>query len=142
MLLFILTFAWILYAMVDGFVNAHYYDMHPEDKGHINLHAFYNICRGVILSLMFGIVYMKSSFWLSLFYIVTPVGIFSFFHNGTYYTTRNWLNPHIYKKRWWDHSETSTALIEIGTGFRTAMAVFGIIGLAFVWMEFKNYINI
>lgn len=140
MIIFILTFLWVLSAMVEGFIQAHYYDAIPEDtKGHINIHPFYVILRSLLLGLMGYEVLMVSDFKLAFVFIFIQCCIFSFFHNGVYYKTRNWLNPKIYKKGFCDASETSKAVIELGFGIRTSLAIIGFVGLVMTYLEFKNY---
>lgn len=127
----ILTLVWILCSIIEAFIQGHYYDSIPvETKKHINLHPFFVFTRSCLLGIMFYEVLMISHWVFSGLFIIIQMLIFSFFHNGTYYKTRNWLNSQIYPKGFWDSSETSRAVIELGLGMRITMAAIGFIGLA------------
>lgn len=140
MLISTLTGLFIGYSMLEGVFQAHYYDLIPSNhSNHRNLHPYYMLARACVSALIWIALFEISDAILASVYIVCLACIFSFFHNGVYYYTRNFLNPELYKKKWWDHSETSKALIELGTGFRTALAIIGFIGIVFVYIEFKTY---
>lgn len=126
--------------MLEGLLQAHYYDLMPSNhSNHRNLHPYYMLARMCVGILIWGVLVERTDIILASVYVICLSCMFSFFHNGTYYYIRNYLNPDVYKQKWWDHSETSSALIELGTGFRTALAVIGFIGTVFVYIEFKNY---
>lgn len=126
-LIIILSVLWIVFASIDGFVQAHYYDLFPSEKKHRNLHPYFVIQRLIVLGLMAYEVYFNFPIWETIIFTFALIFIFSFFHNGFYYLTRNKLNPEIYKKKFFDDSDTSKAVFELGFGYRTAMAVIGIL---------------
>lgn len=124
-LIIILSVLWIVFASIDGFVQAHYYDLFPSEKKHRNLHPYFVIQRLIVLGLMAYEMQFNFSVWETIIFTFALIFIFSFFHNGFYYLTRNKLNPAIYKKKFFDDSDTSKAVFELGFGYRTAMAVIG-----------------
>lgn len=65
-------------------------------------HAIFTLQRGCVL-LLFGFIIK----WDALLFIL----MFPFIHDGMYYTRRNIMNVAIYPKKWFDQSNTSTALL-------------------------------
>lgn len=116
-----------MFASIDGFVQAHYYDLYPSEKKHHNLHPYFVIQRLIVLGLMTYEVYVNFPIWETIIFTFALIFVFSFFHNGFYYLTRNKLNPEIYKKKFFDDSDTSKAIFELGVGYRTAMALMAIL---------------
>jgi len=55
--------------------------------------------------------------------------LFSFFHNGVYFMTRNKLDSKIYPKGFWDDSTSSTAKLDLNVKSRIILAVIGCIGI-------------
>ena len=131
----VLTLLWIIFSCFDGFIQAHYYDLTPSEKGHKNLHPFFMVIRSLFLGIIFYEVMIVSIWELAGIFTFSLSLIFSFFHNGCYYLTRNKLNPEVYKKGFWDSSTTSEAILEIGTGFRTIMAIVGLIFIYVLCLE-------
>jgi len=92
---------WILYATMEGSQDAFMYNVKdPLKTNNINEHVIFTIGRTIVLTLTSIL-----SPWML---ILGPLS-FSFFHNGSYYFTRNWLDDRIYPKGWFDQSFTSTA---------------------------------
>jgi hypothetical protein len=127
MILAAIIILWIAYCLLDGYAQGHYYDLHPTDKKHPNIHWAFMVSRAIVLSGAYGTLDGRISVWDNIIFIFGLIFIFSFFHNGEYYATRNNLNPKVYPKRWWSNSETSQAVFEFNVGFRTAMAVMGLL---------------
>lgn len=128
-LIIVLSVLWVVFASIDGFVQAHYFDLYPSEKKHGNLHPYFVFQRLIVLGLMSYEAYMNFPFWETIIFTFAFILIFSFFHNGFYYLTRNKLNPEIYKKKFFDDSDTSKAVFELGAGYRTAMAIMAILFL-------------
>ena len=131
----ILTAIWISYTMLGAYTQAHYYDLYPSEKKHRNLHPFYVIERMIILFGIWQILPLSFPLWDCIIFIFALCFIYSFFHNGLYYWTRNKLNPSVYPKKWKDSSTTSEALFEVGFGMRTAMMLIGFLLIAGVILE-------
>lgn len=127
MILAITLILWCVYALFDGFVQAHYYDLYPTDKGHKNIHWAYMICRLFLLTAIYFAVDERVSVWSNIIFCFSLIFIFSFFHNGMYYTTRHKLNPKIYEEKFFSNSETSQAVFEFDVKFRIMMCALGLL---------------
>ncbi len=122
-------FFWIGNAFIEGVIQGylyHYRNTSSAPKNE-NLHLAYGTIRLMILSLM--IYGLKESAWMELCFAVGLVLIFSFFHNGSYYRTRNILDSAVYPKRWWDSSSTSKAFLEFAVKTRLILLGLGIASL-------------
>jgi len=129
----VLSLVWFLFASLDGFVQAYYYDLYPITKQHRNLHPFFNLVRAIPAGLMCYEVLMISPeegwtfVWVpAALYGLALIMTFSFFHNGFYYVTRNKLQPSLYPKGFKDKSTSSTALMDLGFKLRTSLMIIGI----------------
>src|SRR3990167_2794048 len=134
---------WIISALLEGFFQGHYYDLIPIDKGHKNIHSVYGVMRSILLIALFWIAWYNLHIWDALIFAFTCCFSYSFFHNGMLYTTRNNLNPDIYKKRWWANKEPGSvkgsANIEIEVGFRIAMLVVAIVFIVGIILDALSY---
>lgn len=135
--LIILSVLWIISATIEGFIQGHYYDSVPiETKKHINMHPFFVAMRTILLGLIVYEFYIISDLISAFIFAVCQASIFSFFHNGTYYATRHWLNCANYKEGFWDSSETSKAVVEFGLSIRIFLLIFGLAGLYLLNLNF------
>ena len=121
----VLTAIWILYAVLEGWREAHYFHrvMDTDKKTGKMLHIWWNIQRALVVLVMF---ITCTSWW------VIGLGLmFPFFHDGMYYHTRHVLNSKNYPKDWFDYSTTSTAFL---SKFETSAAriVFFILGVCVI----------
>lgn len=122
---------WIAYSCLEGFREALYYDLAvKEGNGVRELHKIYTIQRSMVIIPIVALSFRIDGFY-SLFYFAALVLSFSYFHDGTYYVTRNDLDHTVYPKRWMDESTTSTAKIELSYEQRFSLFVLGIICLIF-----------
>lgn len=133
----------MLYSIIDGWADGYYWHTKsPSKDTKLNVHKVFAARRAVVL---LALIAISPGFcwggWLWIFcdvpwIIVTFPLMFSFLHNGAYYTTRNrlseffvresigdmdillrkispyyenMLNMIVYPKKWWDQSTTSTA---------------------------------
>lgn len=125
---------WMLYSLTEGYREAYYwhYRSFVVDKLKFNIHIIFTIQRGIVLSLITLLVMMVCDLNIvkTIFYISACGLVFSFLHNGMYYTIRHKLNNLIYVKKWFDQSTTSTASSDKINFFnpisRTLMFVVGI----------------
>ena len=84
------------------------------------------------------LVLMRSTVFLMLYlslgweWVLFAVFSFPLLHDGVYYQTRNFLNPLIYHKGFFDTSKTSTALFTVSFKWRLLMAVLGVFFLFFL----------
>jgi hypothetical protein len=113
---------------MEGKREAYYYHSASKtgDSDKYNLHAIFQLQRALVLFLS---VIICGNIFLSAGIGFAMICSFSYFHNGSYYCTRNNLNKDIYKLRWKDDSTTSHSAFEIQYGERlitciTGMAIF------------------
>lgn len=121
---------WILYSALEGFREGFYwhYKALGDDDNTFEIHPYFAAQRGIVL-IVIGLALLNCLVWWKiLLFLVGLSLIFSFIHNGCYYTTRNCLNPKIYKDRWKDQSTTSTAKLTKLMNFRNR-TIFFISGL-------------
>ena len=138
MILLITNILWILYSILEGFREGFYwhYKNTSKSKDNFEIHPFFASQRGIILILIGVILYFNIGWW-SILNVLGMALIFSFFHNGSYYYTRNKLDEKIYPLKWMDQSTTSTAKMTKIMTFRnrTIFMVFGVI-LQFIYLFF------
>lgn len=97
-MIYLFLVIWILYSCFEGVREAYYWNLYPQYK--FNIHTIFFIQRLFVLLLVSS---------LNPVYLISGSLIFSFFHNGSYYTTRNFLNSNNYPKKWFDQSNQSTS---------------------------------
>ena len=122
-----LQLIWIVLACLDGYLQAHYYSLYPSEKKHKNLHGWYVFQRAVVLGFMVNELSFSITWGECGVFAFASCFTYSFFHNGFYYMTRHKLDKEVYSKGFWDDSDSSSALLNIGSIFRTAMMILGII---------------
>lgn len=99
---------WIIYSCLEGIREGYYWNLYPSYK--INIHTLFFIQRALVLMLVS---------LLNPVVIISLSLMFSFFHNGSYYTMRNRLNDKVYPKKWFDQSKQSTSWL---TKFNTPVS--------------------
>lgn len=97
-MIYIAFFIWIMYCILEGIREGYYWNLYPTYK--FNIHSIFFIQRGLVLGLLVS---------LNIPMLIAGALVFSFLHNGSYYTTRHHLNKANYPKTWWDQSTTSTS---------------------------------
>lgn len=118
-----LILIFVHYSALEGIREGFYYHAQPDTRS-FNLHYLFVIQRA-----LFGLLILYiSRDWV---FCVGLVLIFSLFHNGFYFITRNKLNPEIYKKGFFSNSTTSTAFFEFSFPVRLILAVLGIAAILF-----------
>lgn len=127
----VLFFGWIIVSITEATRDAFFYHnrVSATSPDTHNIHWLFTLERAIVLS---ALCYINSVYFTTLNTIVftsSLVLIFSFFHNGMYFTIRNYLNKAIYPKKWLDHSTTSTDKIELSVISRTVMMVVGMVGI-------------
>ena len=141
MILFFLLLTWISYSGLEGFREAHYWlyrTAYPEYEKikDMDQHKFFSFQRFLVLALISSYVLLITKVYIAyLLIFIANALVFSFFHNGTMYLTRNELskklNPDniIYPKGWFDQSTTSQAKLTflMGPISRTIQFFLGII---------------
>ena len=101
---------WCLYSFIDGIRDSIFYHHYDHNiKKLFNEHIVFVIQR-LIVSLTLCLI--SQNIWLLIPFVLS----FSFIHNGSYYTSRHYLNKktynydYLYKRKWFDQSTTSTSV--------------------------------
>ena len=138
MILLLTNILWLAYSILEGFREGFYWHYKNTSRSTENLeiHPFFASQRGIILILICVILFFNIGWW-SILNTLGMALIFSFFHNGSYYHTRNKLDNKIYTLKWMDQSTTSTAKMTKIMTFknRTIFMAIGIL-LQFVYLLF------
>lgn len=107
MTIFLSLILWIVFCVFEGIREGNYWH-------HVNITSIYpkyNI-HALFLSQRLLVAYSLSFNSNVLLSLLIMALIFSFIHNGVYYTTRYFLsNKTIYKKTWFDQSKSSTSVL-------------------------------
>ena len=125
---------YILSCLIDGVSDGFFF--HAKKKTvvfPVNVHIPFTIRRvlwNTTLCLLL-MCYAQENLYLPL---LAAMLMFSFLHNGSYYYTRNKLNPEVYPSGWFDQSTTSTAFWTdiMVPEFRVISFVLGV-AIYFVW---------
>jgi len=142
-MLLITLVIWIAYSIIEGLREGYYwyYKNRGEDGNNGDIHPIFSLQRGLVLAIIWLLAFVSFSALTGLLiaisalkstaFILSLMLIFSFIHNGVYYTTRNILNKNIYNLKWKDHSTTSTAKWTKFLTFRnrTIMFAIGMLGV-------------
>lgn len=131
MILILANIVWIIYALIEGFREGFYWHFKSTSKQvyEFEIHPIFAAQRGIVLLLILGCLLFMVSPANAYLNLLSNALIFSFFHNGTYYLTRNKLDPKVYPTGWMSQSTTSTAkLTKVFTyRNRTICAIVGIV---------------
>lgn len=108
LLLLILTnLIWVGYSLTEGIREGFYWNYENKSKKvcDFNVNPVFNLQR-LLVTLVTGGFLVHILGHYSLLCLLSMVIMFPFFHNGTYYYTRNKLDDRFYPKRWSDESVT------------------------------------
>jgi len=107
LLLFIINLIWIGYSMAEGFREGFYWHYRNNSRRDCSfeINRIFGLQRSLVLMLIFGFLFNNIG-WYSLLYMISISMTFSYFHNGTYYLTRNKLDDKMYPNTWKDESKT------------------------------------
>lgn len=105
--LLITNLLWIIYSITEGVREGFYWNYENKSKRvcDFNINPVFNLQRIIVLTLMGGFLVHTLGLF-SLLSLVCMILMFSFFHNGTYYYTRNKLQSGVYPKGWFDESKS------------------------------------
>jgi hypothetical protein len=138
MVVLITNILWILYSILEGFREGFYWHFKNISKSTNNfeIHPIFASQRGIILILI-GSMLAFSIGWFAILNTVGMVLIFSFFHNGSYYSTRNRIDSNVYPLKWKSQSISSTAKMTKIMTYRNR-TIFMVVGLLlqFVYLLF------
>lgn len=98
---------WITYSMMDGFREGFYWHYRNNSRRtcEFEINRVFSLQRSLVILLIAGFL-VHTLGWISLISTISMVMLFSYFHNGTYYLTRNKLDDKMYPMKWKDESKT------------------------------------
>lgn len=114
----IATLLFILFSYLSGYAEAYFWNSRPKVK-QLTAHATLTVIRSCLLIPVFWYEGLMSAFLCMM--------LFPFIHDGKYYATRNDINSNVYKKRWFDSSLTTGAIISFNSFERISFAVIGVV---------------
>lgn len=105
--LLLINFIWILYSVTEGSIEGFYwhYENMCKKACDFNINPVFNLQRFLVSIILTAFM----SNYIGPFSLLITTSLlleFSFFHNGTYYYTRNKLGGKVYPKGWKDESKT------------------------------------
>ena len=138
--LFIMNLIWIVYSLTEGMREGFYWHYENSCKKvcDFDINPIFHLQRVLVL-LISSVVMVDTLGWYSLLSSICMILIFSFFHNGTYYHTRNKLGGKLYPKGWCDESKTFppfTPLMKYSK--RTIAMVVGVLAQVFIYLFLLN----
>lgn len=138
--LLIMNILWIFYSLTEGVREGFYW--HYENKSKrvcdFDVNPMFHLQRALVLTISSGFL-VPTLGWYSLFCLLSMVMIFAFFHNGSYYYTRNKLDEKVYTKGWKDESKTFPPLsILMSYKKRTLLMCLGILSQVFIYLFLLN----
>ena len=129
MYLILANIVWILYALFEGYRESYYWFFKTNSNviNNYEMHPLFELQRGIVLLLIFVNLLLLTNPIVASLNIISNALLFSYFHNGIYYLTRNKLDNNVYKLKWKDDSTTSTAKTErfFKYKYRTAYVIIG-----------------
>lgn len=141
MILIITNIIWILYSLVEGLREGFYWHFKSNSKREFKfeIHPIFAFQRSLVL-LTIALILAHTIGFYSLICVAALMLVFSFFHNGSYYYTRNKLDNNVYQLRWKDQSTTSTAkMTKIMTyRNRTLFMLIGLVTEVFIYIFLIN----
>ncbi len=121
----------IIYALIEGFREGFYWHFKntSKNKCEFEIHPIFSAQRGIVLLILMVLILVLFNPLLAILNLVSNMLIFSYFHNGAMYITRNKLDEFVYPLGWRDQSTTSTAKMTSIFTYRnrTICAIVGIV---------------
>lgn len=128
---------WILYSLLEGVREGFYWHYENSSKRvcEFNINPVFNTQRILTLCLI-GIFLVQNLGFYSILSIICMIFMFSYFHNGVYYYTRNKLSEGLYSKGWKDESRTFPSYFTFLLKYnkRTAAFIIGLVAQIFVYI--------
>ena len=138
--LIIMNLIWIGYSLTEGIREGFYWHYENISKKvcDFDVNPVFNLQRALVLLISGGFM-VQILGWYSLLSLLSMVLMFSFFHNGTYYYTRNKLSGKIYEKGWKDESRTFPPFTPLMTYNKRTLAMgIGILAQVFIYLFLLN----
>ena len=134
--LLIINLIWIGYSLTEGVREGFYWHYENQSKKvcDFNVNPMFNIQRIIVLLLVNSVLVNIIGYY-SILSSLCMILMFSFFHNGTYYYTRNKLNERYYPKRWTDESKTFPPYAPLlSYNKRTILMSIGFLAQVFIYL--------
>jgi hypothetical protein len=131
---------WIGYSLTEGIREGFYwhYENISRKVCDFDINPVFNLQRALVLLISGGFM-VQILGWYSLFSLLSMILMFSFFHNGTYYYTRNKLSGKTYEKGWKDESRTFPPFTPLMTYNKRTIAMgIGILAQVFIYLFLLN----
>ena len=95
----VVLFTWWAFALADGNLDAYHFDRVERKNGkpHRNIHPVLWFRRLFAFGGQLAVCYFLGWWWM----LAGLVLVFSFLHDGAYYSRRHRLNERIYARGWW-----------------------------------------
>jgi hypothetical protein len=127
---------WVGYALTEGVIEGFYwhYENNSRRVCNFDINPIFNLQR-VLVMLITGGFMVHTLGWFSLLCLACIFLMFNFFHNGTYYYTRNKLDGRSYPKGWKDESKTFPRFTPLTTySKRTLGMMIGFLAQIFIYL--------
>lgn len=124
-LILLLSFIW---AFLEGKREAQYFHYKWTQPNPLEIpdeHFDFTIQRFTYVLVSSLFVWLSMGFFYGLMMFISIALCFSFIHNGSYYKRRNYMNPEIYKEKWWSQSDTTTAKFSLNYRNRLILFILG-----------------
>lgn len=138
--LIIMNLIWVGYSLTEGIREGFYWHYENISKKvcDFDVNPVFNLQRALVLLISGGFM-VQILGWYSLLSLLSMILMFSFFHNGTYYYTRNKLSGKIYEKGWKDESRTFPPFTPLMTYNKRTLAMgIGILAQVFIYLFLLN----
>lgn len=126
---------WIGYSLTEGIREGFYWHYENNSKRvcDFDINPIFNLQRVLVMIITAGFM-VHTLGWFSLLSLVCMFLIFNFFHNGTYYYTRNRLDGS-YPKKWKDESKIFPKFTPLSTyNKRTIGMTIGFLAQIFIYL--------
>ena len=123
--------------MIDGFREGFYWHYRNNSRRtcEFEINRIFSLQRSLVILLIAGFL-VHTLGWFSLISTISMIMLFSYFHNGTYYLTRNKLDDKMYPMRWKDESRTLPVFYSglMKYNKRTVLMILGLVIQIFVYI--------
>lgn len=132
----LMNILWIGYSLTEGIREGFYW--HYENKSKkfcdFDVNPMFHLQRILILFISGGFM-VHTLGWYSLLNLASMMLMFMYFHNGSYYCTRNKLDSNVYYEGWKDESKTSPKLSVLTKySYRTVFMCVGVLFQIFIYL--------
>jgi hypothetical protein len=124
-MIYSLYLLWIILSMLFGyleaklFYNKNHIALNFKAKYKIDIHFMFTVIRFVVILPLLVVTYVYIDIIESFYLLLSCLSVFPFFHDGMYYYSMNKLsNGKIYKRKWFDQSHDTSAILSFSSFYR------------------------